>query len=211
MSRRDNNKSKINTKKVSSKQLSNEVLKYLSMRSNKKFSAKQIISKLKYVNSKETLFFVLDKLKAKKLIIEKDGFYTWNSDNVDLKFEKKDKKSSNAKILTGRVDMIRSGSAYIVVSGEEEDIYVPGRHLNGAMNRDLVTIEVPFNSRRRKPEGKVLKIEKRSLTHVIGQLEANKNYGKVVPILENNTPEVFVNLKDFGKAKNKDFVVVEIE
>lgn len=192
--------------KFSSKELANSILKFLALKSPKRFSNAQIISKLTLTNSKDSVAHVLHQLSSKGLILNEGEFYYWNENNKPETL----KSRGGAKTFTGRVDMTRVGSAYIVIENEEQDVYVPAHQINGAMNRDRVVVEVTSDSRRRKPEGKIIKIEKRALTHVLGKITINEKYGVVYPALDNNTPEVYVNLKDVGEAKDGDYIVVEI-
>ena len=81
-------------------------------------------------------------------------------------FDKPD-RSSNSKgssswsadpeeLFVGKVDLSRSGSGYIIIDGREQDVFVQGRNLAGAMNGDTVRIRIFPSRGRHKPEGEVV-------------------------------------------------------
>ena len=54
------------------------------------------------------------------------------------KKEKKEKRSFPE--FTGRVQMTREGYGFIIVEGEEDDIFVKASKMRGALNGDIVRV-----------------------------------------------------------------------
>ena len=165
MSRRK--KAFIKGKKLPLKQLKSQLITLFSKDKTKRLNAKQVINKLQISNNRESVQYALSKLAEDKVLFNvNDDKYRWDkSATIEAQ-----SKSTLSKRYMGQLDLIRSGAGYVIVEGLENDIYVHEKNLNGAMNKDIVTVRVPKIPGKRKPEGVVINIEKRSTTHVIGRI-----------------------------------------
>ncbi len=112
--------------------------------------------------------------------------------------------------LTGRVDLSRSGSGYIIVEGREQDIFIPQRRLAGAMNGDTVTIRYWTPRGRNKPEGEVIEVTNRKVEHFIGTYRHGRKYGIVIPDRIEYEFDVAVMPDNTDDAKDGDKVVVKV-
>jgi ribonuclease R len=187
--------------------LNNQILKHLAANPTKKYNGKQIIEKLRISNTREQVNQLLIELEKKGLIIHnKEGQYHWNKANTI----EASHHAYDTKTFIGEIDIIKSGAAYVIIPEEDQDVYIPSRYINGAMNRDTVKVEVPQIKSKRKPEGKVVEIVKRYLTKSIGTLRLFNQYAIVFPELANQFPEVLIKLTDTADAKDGDNVVVNI-
>lgn len=73
--------------------------------------------------------------------------------------------------FTGRVQMTREGFAFIIVEGDEDDIYVKASKTRGALNGDTVRVAVTREkTERSRREGEVVQIVERSPKPFIGIL-----------------------------------------
>ena len=73
--------------------------------------------------------------------------------------------------VVGKVQMTREGYAFVIVEGDEDDVFVKASRTNGALNGDIVRVAVTREktvSNRR--EGEVKEIIERSLRPFIGIL-----------------------------------------
>lgn len=70
--------------------------------------------------------------------------------------------------VTGRVDLLSSGNAYIIVDGMEHDIFVHARHVNGAFHQDTVKVNLYKRGSEKKPEGEIVEIVERGKTDFVG-------------------------------------------
>lgn len=197
----------IKGKKLPVKQLKNQLVKLFAKDKSRRLNSSQSMKKLKVANSKDSVEHALKQLEKEGLLVfVKDGKYKWNKKAT---VEAQSRKFSGKEYI-GRVDMIRSGAAYIAVEELEDDVYVHEKNLKGAMNKDIVKIYVPSIPGKRKPEGKVLSIEKRSTTHIIGKYREDRKYAIVYPLNTNDIKDVYVRFDDAQNAKDGDPVVVEI-
>jgi ribonuclease R len=157
-------------------------------------------------NNKDAVSHAVKSLAKKGFVLpHKDDYYQWNNENPSTLTT-----ATNVKYVVGRVDMTRTGSAYIIADGMEEDIYVSERNIGTAMNRDTVKVEVPKRSGRGKIEGKVVEILTRSITHVIGTLHVYDKYAVVIPNLSGKFPDVYLKLDDISSCLEGDVVLAEI-
>ncbi len=111
------------------------------------------------------------------------------------------------KLLTGRVDATRSGSAYIVCEGEEEDIYVSAQNMKNAFNGDIVTIALKGN---KKKEGRVIEVLERRKTVFSGTVQKNKRFAFVLPDDQKLNTDIFIPPSALNKAESGDKVLAEI-
>lgn len=126
------------------------------------------------------------------------------------------------KFIEGRVDMTRTGAAYIVTDMLETDVYVPVRHVNGALNGDTVRVLLfppqPDRQRRgrtaptspRKPEGEVVEVLKRANEFFIGTIRKSRKYALFLPDNPNMPIDFYVPLEACGDARDGDKVVVRV-
>lgn len=179
---------------------------------NPAWTPRQLIKKLKIANGKSDLARVLDGLvKQGKLSVDAEGVYT----SLLIKAKpsstiQKPAKASGKPVYAGRVDMTRSGSAYIITEDLEEDVYVSSRNTGGAMHKDQVQFELISQRRGRKPEGLVVNILKRAIEQVIGTLKFYKKFAIVVPDRSNIQFDVIVPMDKIAQAVDGDKVVVKI-
>lgn len=201
------NKKKIKGQKLAAHSLRVEIKRLFKRNSKKRFNAKQIIRKLKLANSKDSVQNALEKLADKEVIYSiGDDRYKFNSK------EKGSTRLSNGEktIYEGRVDMTRSGSAYIVVEGLEEDIHVAAKYLKTALNGDTVSINTWQPRGRIKPEGEVLEVLQRGSEYFIGTFSKSKKYGFVMPDKLNMPVDIIVFPEEQNEAKDGDKVVVKV-
>ena len=121
------------------------------------------------------------------------------------------------KFIEGRVDMTRTGAAYIVSELLDTDVYVPPKYVNGALHGDTVRVLMfPVPPRRkggqpiRKPEGEIVMVLKRANEFFIGTLRKSRKYALLLPDNPNMPVDIYVPLEACGDARDGDKVVVRI-
>src|SRR6187399_2081673 len=175
------------------------------------WNPRQLIKKLKIANNKADMMRVLDALvKQKKVLIEKDESFKAVTRRKIVSETSLSTSSISKDALRGRVDMTRSGAAYVLVEGREEDIFVTQRYTGGAMHRDIVEVELLPPRRGKKPEGRIVRIVKRAIEQVIGTLRLYKKFAVVVPDRTTIQFDVVVPIDKMNEAVDGDKVVVKI-
>jgi ribonuclease R len=125
-------------------------------------------------------------------------------------------RSEGRKFMEGRVDMTRTGAAYIVSEMQDTDVYVAPKHINGALHGDTVKVLLfappprRHGQAMRKPEGEVVEVLKRAHEFFIGTLHRNRKYALVQPDNPNMVMDIYVPLEAVGDAQDGDKVVVKI-
>jgi ribonuclease R len=111
--------------------------------------------------------------------------------------------------LEGIVDHVSSRFAYIK-TGLENDIYVKGSDLSGAVDGDTVKVVVFPTRHGSHAEGKVTEIVKRSRSRFVGKIEVSKNFAFVVADARKIHTDFFVSPENIKGATNGDKVIVEV-
>jgi len=93
----------------------------------------------------------------------------------------------------------------------EKDIFIAAKNVNGALNEDVVEVEIVKDSEKNKSkEGKIAKIVRRGKDTLVGTFQKSKSFGFVVPDDKRFGSDIFISKKNFGKARDKHKVVVRI-
>jgi ribonuclease R len=197
-------KSKTKGNKLPSRQLQREIIKLFRRQPKKRLNPKQVSKKLKVANNRDSIQHALSQLTEKGQLAEVDNYkYT-------LKRGKGGGASRNgSKHYEGFVDMTRTGDAYVICEGLENDVHVSAKYMNTAMHGDRVRIRVWTPRGRRRREGEVAKVLERASEHFLGTLWVYPNYAIVVP--EGNLPiDILVDLEHINEASDGDKVIVKI-
>lgn len=198
------NRKSIKGQKLSPRKLENECLKVFWRQPAKRLNAKQIIKKLGIKNNKTSVEDALTKLESRgKIKLVKADKY---------KLAKKIETHSEdlPEVIEGYVDQIRSGAAYVIPDDKSrQDIYVPARRLNTALNGDRVRVKIRGRYRGKK-EGEVVKVVKRGTEQFIGNLQESTKYAFVVPDNRMIEFDIYVHPKDMGPAQDGDKVLIKV-
>ena len=121
------------------------------------------------------------------------------------------KKSSQTKIVKGKLDISRSGMGYVIVEGLEKDILVKPNDFGKAFHGDIVRVEVDNDSGRgKRTEGKVIDVAERKQVEFIGNVQVNKNIAFFVAGGEKPVPDFFIPVENLHGAKDGERVVVRL-
>lgn len=192
---------------LTSNELQERISKLYLKNPKKRYSAKQIIKKLRLNNSYDSVNSAMEKL------VEKNFLFPISSGRYKLdKHMRVSQAVSNfpTPVYIGRVDLTRSGAAYIVSEESEVDIYVAARNTSGAFDGDIVKVEVPQIPGKRKPEGRIIEILERKTTHALGILKKYKRFAVVTHMGIENIPEVHLKLDQVEDIEENTPVVAEI-
>ncbi len=199
-------KKKIKGQKLSARQLRTEILKLFRKSPKKRFNPKQIARKLKIANNKDSILHALKTLEEDKELVALEGYKF----KLDREAHAIKKNSNGNNLNIGKVDMTRSGAAYIICQDREDDVYVGATKLNTALNGDTVKIRVWTPRGRRKPEGEVVEIVERATSNYIGTFWQHPKFGIIVPDGNNVPRDVRVENNLSLDAKDGDKVVFAI-
>lgn len=118
------------------------------------------------------------------------------------------KKRKKKRYAEGLLEKTKRGFGFVIQ--EERDIYIPRNGIGGAMDGDLVRVEIVSSPRGMKLEGRITKVLKRNTETVVGRLEKKDHRGYVVPIGKHGRDILFIRKGNFLKAANGDIVEASI-
>tara|TARA_A100001015_G_scaffold111381_2_gene123662 strand:- start:1792 stop:3876 length:2085 start_codon:yes stop_codon:yes gene_type:complete len=181
-------------KKKKKKKLESQILKLIK-KSSSKIVFKQLGDKLN-LNTKKDLKILKKKLRVLKergkLETKKDSYFSTNDSEINTKL--------------GFLEIVRSGTGFVVTPKNEKDIKISRKNLMNALHNDLVVAQVI--NKNGKETGKIIEIRKRD----------KKNYPATIDkknkiILKSGGRTVECKLKnnyELSKIKGKRFTI-EIE
>ena len=198
-------KKNFKSKKLTKHELEKAIIKHFKKNPKKRLKPTRIIRALKIKNSKDSVLDVLKTFAKKgelKHII--DDLYQLSADSQSSK----NTQFINQQFISGRVDMIKSGAAYIITPKDSPDIYVPKKYLKSALHDDEVIVELYQRRGARKQEGRIVEIKRRAHKKFVGIFDQYGSNGSVDVISKN----VQLNIDVVGnhKAKKGDRVIVRI-
>lgn len=138
---------------------------------------------------------IMDSLEAEgKVHVSKKGKYT----------------KGEAKHIVGTYQAHARGFGFVVVEGEDEDIFVSEDDTNGAFHGDQVEVTIKSAPDGKRREGKIVRILSHGTTRLVGYFQKNKNFGFVIPDNQRFIKDVFVPLERSKGAVTGHKVVVEL-
>ena len=104
------------------------------------------------------------------------------------------------------------GFGFVEFESEDmEDVFIPAKSVNGALNGDTVQINIfKPKTKERRAEGKIVKILKRDKDTVVGIFQKSKSFGFVVPDDKKFDTDIFISKNKCMNARNNDKVVAKI-
>jgi len=185
--------------------LKTEIFNFFKKHPKKAVDANQLIKKLKLKKSKEKVVSVFSKLENEGVLFQlEDGKYRLD------RFYKKSTRRSSTPGVKGIVDMTKSGSAFIVAEGMEQDIFVPERHLNFALDKDTVEVTLTGKGGGKRPEGRVTKVIKRASSQFVGLLRTFKGHAVVHVSSNSGELDIYIENDKLRDAEDGDRVIVKL-
>jgi ribonuclease R len=190
--------------------LRDKLLTFFNNSKKNAYSLKELMKKLglKRKDTKDELeneLFIL--VKEGKVARQKNGLYKSNS-------------SGKTNFITGKVDHVSPRFAYIIPQlaagelNEEGDIWVDVRHLHGAIDGDIVSVQVflqPGKSKAEKHrEGEVIEVLERKRNEFVGTIEVSERYAFVIPDNKKIHFDIFIPGEYINKATHKQKVIVQV-
>jgi ribonuclease R len=139
-----------------------------------------------------------------KIFIDGVGY-----DEVSDRRSVKDGERKRGDEVTGKLDVSRSGSGYVMVDGMDHDVFIPAKFLNHALRGDIVNVRI-LPGRRTKPEGQVTKIIKRSQESFAGRVEMFDGFALVTADSPSIRAKLWVAQDRWNGAKTGDRIIARI-
>ncbi len=175
-----------------------EVLAFLKHNSGKTFNYKQLGAAMEVQSESERFMLIetLEGLKAQGFITEPErGKYS---------------VKETREYATGTIDFTTQGTAFVVTSEEDNDIFIPFKKTRDALQGDLVKVQVISRRGGRRREGEVVQVIKRAKNSYVGTIQVNPKFAFVVPDYHKIHVDFFVKPADLNGAENGQKVLVEL-
>lgn len=111
--------------------------------------------------------------------------------------------------VEGIVQMLASGSLYVVVEGLDKDIFVDRRNAARALDGDRVKVAITRRRSSGDPEGQVVEIVERAERNYVGTVEKTRSHAFVRTSAKNMPVDIFID-KGVDRLSDGDKVVVRI-
>ena len=117
---------------------------------------------------------------------------------------------SDSNIRKGVLGVNKKGFGFVEVLNEE-DIFIPIDNINGALDKDEVAVEITETKSDGKREGRIVRVLKRNISTVVGEIYFKKGIGHIIPDDKKLKLDIEIpKNKNLGSVDGHK-VVVEIE
>ncbi|MDP3558281.1 MAG: ribonuclease R [Bacteroidota bacterium] len=176
-----------------------EVLDFLKHNDTKIFNYKQLGAAMEINTEGERLelISVLESLKQQGFVVETETG----------KYQIKDSK----QYLTGTIDFTTQGTAFVVFSETEDDIYIPQYKTRDALQGDLVKVILSQKRSGKRKEGEVVEVIKRAKTEFVGTIKINPKFAFVIPDSHKIHVDFFINSRDINHAEDGQKVKIKFK
>lgn len=175
------------------------VLEFLRSKANRPMRAKELARGLDVSQEDYRAFRrLLDSLETDGLIVrQRKGRYA-----VPEQFD----------LVAGRLQVTRKGDGFVIPDEPgEDDVFVPARSLETAVDGDRVLARIEQRPPGRNPAGRIVRVVERAWTQIAGIYHPKEGYGFVVPQEPDIGTDVFIPSGSSGGATDGDVVVITIE
>ncbi len=172
------------------------LFEFISSKEYQPMKFKEMVSILQVPrNEKQDLREVLESLLTEgKITIDNGGKY----------------KVSDGSTKTGTFSGTQRGFGFVIIEGENEDIFIPENATNGALHGDTVMVSVKQDRTGKRLEGEVVQILERNNSIIVGTFEKSKNFGFVIADNLKFGKDIFIPKEHTKGAVNGHKVVVKL-
>lgn len=115
-------------------------------------------------------------------------------------------------LVVGVIHVHRDGYGFVSPVGSDgNDVFIPARHVRPAMHGDTVVVRLERSLRTGKPEGRVIRVEKRAYHRIVGRYVLVHGIAYVTPIDTSLQDDILIAPGADAGARHDQMVVAEIE
>lgn len=191
-------KSSDNGQTRSKRSIKSSLLNFLQTHPSESYNHKQIAAQLGLHShaERDMLLTALEELLVDGYLEEKDrGKY---------------KPVLESQYVEGKVDMTKTGAAFIVVEGLEDDIHVQPAKTKNALHGDRVKVLLYARRKGKRPEGEVVEILERKKMEFTGILQVHEKFAFLIADNKKMTNDIFIPLSKLNGGVNGEKALVKI-
>ncbi len=117
---------------------------------------------------------------------------------------------SDGNICKGTLSVNKKGYGFVIVNNEE-DVFIPIDNINGALDGDIVVVEIIESKEDGKREGRIVRVLQRNLSTVVGEFYFKKGFGHLILDDKKLKLDIDIPKKKTMGAVDGHKVVVQIE
>lgn len=168
------------------------------------FDVLQNILQVETPKDNQALKSVINSLFDRNLIVKRKG------GAIQLAKGDGRKKRGEKKVVTGKLDVSRRGTGYLITDAFEEDVRIPSKNLGTALQDDKVKVEL-ISNRKDRQEGKVVEVLERGKSIFVGKLvKQGKQNFLIKPDEKSAHTDFFILPDNIREANPGDKVVFEL-
>jgi ribonuclease R len=116
-----------------------------------------------------------------------------------------------SEMVTGRLEIVKSGMGFVIVEGAEQDIMIKPERMGTALDGDEVKVEIIESSKRGgRQMGFIKEVVRRSQMEFSGRLDVRPHFAFLLPDKQNMAVDIFIPLHLLHDGKNGDKAIVRI-
>jgi ribonuclease R len=166
------------------------IVNYFQSNPKGSFNYKQLAEALR-VNDSETrklVFTILNEL-AKEGVLDEEQRGVF-------------KFAATTNFYNGIIEFTNRGSAFVSVENLKEDIFIPAKATQRALNGDKVSVKITSRTRNRKPEGEVMAVLERKERLFVGTIDIQNNITFLIPDDPKIDVDIFIPVGKLKEGKN---------
>jgi ribonuclease R len=142
-------------------------------------------------------------LKAALHKLEEESFLIHTGKRYKLK------RLPQTNLLTGRLDMHRSGYGFVIINNEKSgDIFIAERNIGTAFDGDTVEVELFAKQKGKNIEGQIIRVVERKRKEYVGIIKKSKSFYFISTDAPSIHRDIYINESKLNDAKTGDKVVV---
>ncbi|MFQ5584444.1 MAG: ribonuclease R, partial [Calditrichia bacterium] len=114
--------------------------------------------------------------------------------------------ASQMNVSVGEISITRGGFGFLIIEGEDEDIFIPASQLLTAFDGDKVMVRLTGYDRGRKT-GTVIKIIERTKRNIVGVFHKSRHFSYVMPDNKKIHRDIYIPANETLNAKEGEKVV----
>lgn len=207
-------KKKKKHKKVSKEKynlsLSDEILQLFNDFPDRKLNYKQIASLLNKNTSpfRKQIYTILSQL-ADDGVLKEVSLGKFKKIENHLQHIKTSKKTSS-NLIVGTIETTKRGAGYVLVEGQDKDIYIAEKNRNRSLNGDTVSVKISRNRKGKKLEGEIIEILESANKIIVGTLDVSDKFAFLIPDNQKLDIDVFIPKSKLKDAKSGYKALVKI-
>jgi ribonuclease R len=166
------------------------ILNYFQSNTSGSYNYKQVAEAL-HVRDSETrklVFTILNEL-AKEGVLDEEQRGVF-------------KFAATTNFYNGIIEFTNRGSAFVTVENLREDIFIPAKATQRALNGDKVSVKITSRTRNRKPEGEVMAVLERKERLFVGTIDIQNNISFLIPDDPKIDVDIFIPVGKIKEGKN---------